>query len=132
MATKANALAAYRPRIKKGKTADVKDASKIIAGRTSATFGGVLENLMELMFVVTFFLCDGRPLKLPGLGTFNPSISLDGTINVNLRVDREMLSELNKEKEGFKGDIINKDMIGKTYDELVVRWNEEHPDDPIV
>ena len=132
MATKAKALAAYRPRIIQGKTADVKDASNIIAGRTSATYGGVLENLMELMYVVTLFLGSGRPLKLPGLGTFSPSISLDGTINVNLRVDREVLSELNKDKEGFKGDIVNKDMIGKTYDDLVARWNEEHPEDPVV
>jgi len=31
----------------------------------------------------------------------------------------------------FRGEIGNRDMIGKTADELVARWNEEHPDDPV-
>ena len=132
MATRLKAIAVKRPRIKRGDTADVKDAANLIAGRTSATEGGVFEALNELRYALFFFLKAGRAVNLPGLGYFSPSMSLDGTINVNLRVDPELLGDLNKKVEGFKGKVINALNIGKTSDELVALWNEEHPEDPVV
>ena len=59
MATKFLALATYRPKIKKGKRADSKDAANLISGRTSATEGSVLESLSELRYTLFFFLRDG-------------------------------------------------------------------------
>jgi len=32
----------------------------------------------------------------------------------------------------FTGTILNREHIGKTSDELVARWNAEHPEDPVV
>lgn len=88
--------------------------------------------LNELRYALFFNLRAGRPVSLPGLGYFSPSISLDGTINVNLRVDPELSGELNKTKEGFKGKIINAVNVGKTSDDLVALWNEANPDDLVV
>ena len=132
MASKMKALSAYLPRIKKGMMADVAEAANLIAGRTSLNESGVHEALLELKYVLGFFLKSGRSLKLPGLGLFSPFMSLNGKIKVSLRLDKEVVSELNKETGGFKGDIINNDMIGKSVDDLVTRWNEEHPEDPVV
>ncbi len=131
MAERINALTAYRPRIVKGQMADVTEVSNLIGGRTSINPGSVQQALMEFLYVLAFFLNSGRPVSLPGLGFFTPSMKLDGTIKVNLRVDKELNNELNKKKRSFKGKINNIANIGKNWDDLVTLWNEEHPEDLI-
>lgn len=127
-----NAITEYMPRIQRGLTVKVEEASELIAGRTSMNPGSVQQALKEFLHTLLFFTKRGRSVNLPGLGTFAPTIKLDGKINIVLRVDRELISELNKMKDSFNGNIKNSDMIGKTSDDLVTRWNEEHPDDPVV
>lgn len=127
MANKITAIHAYCPRIKLEKTRDVKDVARIIAGRTSMNEGAVLQSLMEFRNVLEMYMGSGTPVKLPGLGTFSPIMSLDGSINISLRIDTLLLSELNKKIEGFKGNIVNRDNIGKSSDELVNIWNENNP-----
>lgn len=129
MANKITAINAYRPKIKLEKTRDVKDVARLIAGRTSMNEGAVLQSLTELRSVLEFYMGSGTPVKLPGLGTFTPSMSLEGALNVTLRIDTALLSELNKKREGFKGEIKNRENIGKTSDELVRIWNENNPGD---
>ncbi len=41
-----------------------------------------------------------------------------------------MKSELNVDGK-FKGEVVNRGMIGKSVDEMIKRWNGEHPDDKI-
>ena len=132
MANKIRAISAYRPKIKHGLSVDVKEASDLIAGRSSLNEGGVHDSLLEYRNVCIQSMRTGRSVKLMGLGLLSPSISLDGSIKVSFRADRELIGELNKKNAGFKGQIINRDMIGKTVDDLVARWNTEHPDDPVV
>jgi len=55
---------------------------------------------------------------------------LDGVFNVAHWLDTALKNRLNTPGE-FRGEIETRDMIGKTADDLVVRWNEEHPDDPV-
>ena len=129
MADKIKAITAYRPRIIKTGTMKVNDVSNLIAGRTSLTEGAVLHALKELFYVLNFFLAKGFSINLPGLGIFTPTMSLDGKVNVSTRVDRTLISELNKAAGGFEGNVINSDMIGKTSAELIALWNEENPDD---
>ena len=43
----------------------------------------------------------------------------------------EVKGEMNK-LNAFSGEIINRDMMGKTTQDLIDRWNEDHPDDLIV
>jgi hypothetical protein len=31
----------------------------------------------------------------------------------------------------FTGEVVNRDMIGKSLEEIVERWNTDHPDDKI-
>ncbi|MBL7065833.1 MAG: hypothetical protein ISS49_16780 [Anaerolineae bacterium] len=47
------------------------------------------------------------------------------------RLDTALKNRLNA-PGAFRGEIENRDMIGKTADDLVARWNAEHPDVPVV
>ncbi len=131
MADRIEAIRAFRPTLKKGRTAGVKEASGLISGRTSVNEGATSQSLMEFKYVLTYLLGAGRALTLPGLGTFTPSINLDGKIKVNLKVDKELLGELNK-PGGYQGDIINASNIGKSSVDLVALWDEANPGDIVV
>jgi hypothetical protein len=65
-----------------------------------------------------------------GIAIYTPSIDLDGTLEVKVKVDRRVLGALNTNGK-FRGHITNADSIGQSADALVARWNEEHPDDPV-
>jgi predicted histone-like DNA-binding protein len=132
MATKLQAIAQYLPRIIRKETAGIQDVAKLIAGRTSINRGSVKQALDELLAVLAYHLSKGNSVSLPGLGTFSSSVKLNGKFKVNVRVDRELVGELNNEFNGFTGEIVNREMIGKTADELVTIWNTEHPEDPVV
>jgi hypothetical protein len=72
----------------------------------------------------------GRAVKVEGLGTFAPSIDLNGTLAISYRPDPALNFGLNTPGT-FTGTIANREYIGKSPEELVARWNNEHPEDPI-
>ena len=129
MANKIKAIGAYRPRIKLGKTVQMEEFVEYISTRTGLNEGEINNVFHEARDGIVFFNLMGRAVKLEGLGTFTPKIGLDGILDVAHRVARRLKKRLNSGT--FRGEIINRDMIGKTSDELVTRWNEEHPDDPV-
>lgn len=132
MANKMNAITTYMPRIVRGVTVQVEEVAGLIAGRTSMNPGSVLQALKEFLYVLNFFISSGRSVTLPGIGAFSPTIKLDGRIRINVRLDKHLIAELNKSKSSFIGKIVNAENIGKTVEDLVLIWNEEHPDDLIV
>ena len=113
-----------------GRTARKRDLVRFIARSTGLNEGGIAQVLAHLRDAVIFYPLDGRAVQLDGLGTYYPQIRLNGKLKVGHRADRELKAELNK-AGNFQGEIINKDNIGKTSEELVVQWNETHPDDMI-
>jgi hypothetical protein len=68
--------------------------------------------------------------KVDALGTFSPNIDLQGNLAISFRPNPTFSTNLNLPGT-FSGTILNREHIGKTSDELVRRWNEEHPDDPV-
>jgi len=130
MAKRIHAISAYCPRIKKGQRADLKEICKLIASKNTLSQGEVMHALMEFRDVVIYLCQVGRAATIEGLGTYVPSVDLSGNFRVVHRVDKQIPAEMNKEN-GFSGIVQNKDMVGKTVDELVARWNEEHPGDLI-
>lgn len=70
----------------------------------------------------------GQAVKIDGLGTFTPTIHVNGSLDILFRPDPEMLRQLN-DRTKFYAKILNKANIGKSADELVAQWNVEHPDD---
>ncbi len=130
MAKLLHAIKAYTPRLKMDRRASMKEVVNFMAGRTGLNKGTIAMVLYELKDTLTFFHLAGRPVKLEGLGAYNPKIGLDGEITLSYRIDPELKAELNKPR-AYEGEIDNNDMIGKTSDDLIARWNEEHPGDKI-
>jgi hypothetical protein len=124
------AVAVYSPKIKQGRTASMREVVSFISGRTGLNKGPILLTLSELQDTILFFAQSGRAVKLEGFGTCTPRIGLDGQISLSILPDKEFKNRLNA-PQWFGGEIKNKDMIGKTTEDLVDRWNEEHPDDPV-
>jgi hypothetical protein len=55
---------------------------------------------------------------------------LNGEYKVNVRLNKRFARAVNA-RGAFRGEIINAENIGKTEDEMVARWNLEHPEDPV-
>lgn len=130
MAKPIHAVQAYSPRIKKANTVTMDSVVKYISERTGFNRGEIYGVLFELHDTLFHYLYAGNSVKLEGLGTFATKIDITGTIKLVHWPDKKLVRRLNKEGE-FIGEIVNKDMIGKKSADLIARWNEEHPDDPI-
>ena len=129
MTSRIRAIQAYRPRVKLERTVQMEELVGHIASRTGLNTSEILGALAELRDAIIFFNRSGYGVKLEMLGTFLPNIRLDGTFDVQYRLDRSLRNGLNRGK--FHGTILNRGNIGKTADELVAQWNEEHPDDQV-
>lgn len=130
MANKIQAVSVYRPKIKLGKTVSMKQLVKFIAGRTGLNEGEISIVLKELRDGIIFNAQEGRGTKIDGLGTYLPKISLDGRFDISHRLDPDIRNGLNIPGM-FNGEIENRQNVGKTADDLVVLWNEAHPEDPV-
>ncbi|MCE7918306.1 MAG: hypothetical protein DPW21_07595 [Anaerolineae bacterium] len=130
MASRIKAINAYMPDIKLGKRAELNDLVEFIARSTGLNESTIRQVLIELRDTVVFFNLRGQPVQLEGLGTYTPTIDLEGAINVGHRADTYIKGHLNA-AGAFKGDIMRRENIGKSGDDLVAIWNADHPDDPV-
>ncbi len=130
MAKKIEALGAYRPRIERGPTVQREELVEYLSSRTGINEGLLIFVLQEVRDAIIAYNRHGRGVKLDGLGTYLPNIKLDGTLNVEHRLDRGIKEALNESRR-FAGSIENREHVGKSVEELVALWNAEHPDDPI-
>lgn len=119
------AVAAYSPRIKQEKTIQINTMVNEISGRSSINEGTVINVLRELFWVVNHHLSNGQAVNIDALGTLTPQIALDGSFSVSYLPSIRLKAQMKSEK-WFQGDIKNSDMIGKTVQDLVDRWNSEH------
>ncbi len=96
--------------------------------RTGLNTGEILFVVYELRDAILMAHRHGQPVKVEGLGTFTPTIRMDGSLDILFRPEADMLNKLNDRTKLF-ATILNKANIGKTTDDLVAKWNKEHPDD---
>ncbi|MBK8985784.1 MAG: hypothetical protein IPM39_06830 [Chloroflexi bacterium] len=127
MASRIQAINAYRPKIKLGRTAETSELVEFIARSTGLNESGVRQVLLELRDTVIFFNKQGRSVKLEGLGTYAPSIDLEGKIKISHRADQSLKNAINAQG-AFQGKIENRENIGKTGNELVAMWNGQNPE----
>jgi len=130
MAKEVQAVRAYTPRVVQGQLVEMSILARAIAARTSFNTGAILNMLYEFKEVLTEYALSGFPVRLEGLGIFSPTVNKDGEFDLNYRTDVYLKSELNK-RGAFRGVMKNHDMIGKSMDDMIERWNQEHPDDKI-
>ena len=128
VAKKITVIRKYRPEIKRPPTQQTAQVVEMIAGRTGLNEGEIRFVVYELRDDILWAHRDGQAVKIEGLGTFTPTIRMDGSLDILFRADAEMLKQLNDPTK-FRAKIVNKSSIGKSADELVARWNQEHPDD---
>ena len=130
MAKLIQAVTEYGPRIALGRTAQTPEISEMIASRTSMNSGEVGNSLSEFKAALLFYAKQGSAVKLEGLGTFTPTIDLEGNFDIGFRLDTGIDGELNV-PGAFKGEVINRENIGKSSADLKALWNADHPTDPI-
>lgn len=130
MSTKMRAIGTYCPRVKSKGLIDGKDIAEHLAMRTGLHEAQILHVLIELREAVRHYTVRGFNIQLDGLGIYSPGIAMDGTMTIQHRADRYLIKELNK-PGSFRGEIVNREYIGKNGEDLVGVWNEEHPEDPI-
>jgi len=131
MAPRIKAVNAFRPRIEQGNTVQKPELIRAVSRATSLVEGTVDQAVKEVRDQIIEFCRSGRAVKVDGLGTFTPSIDLEGYFSISFRADPAMNYGLNLPGT-FSGTILNREHLGKTADELVQKWNLEHPDDPVV
>ena len=130
MANRIKAINAYMPNVKLGQRAELSDLVEFIARSTGLNEGSIRQVLTELRDAVVFFNLRGQPVQLEGLGTYTPTVDLGGEIGVGHRADTHIKGKLNV-SGAFKGEIECRENIGKSGDDLVAKWNADHPDDPV-
>ena len=123
MAKRITAVGAYRPRI------DTAELAELLAMRTGMHESELRYALTELRDVVAHALAHGHSVRIEGLGVFAPSVRVDGSFSVTVRVDRYQVRKLNH-PGAFRGTVRNREHIGKAPAALVALWNTAHPDDP--
>jgi len=130
MAKKITAIRRYRPEIKRMQTLQTRHMVENLAQKTSLNEGSIRHVVYELRDEILQTHRIGQAVKIEGLGTFTPTIRVDGSLDILFRPDPDMLRRLNDPTK-FRAKILNKANIGKSAKELVVQWNAEHPEDPV-
>jgi len=128
MARKITAIRKYRPEIKRERTKQTRQVVEDIAQRTGLNEGEIRFVVYELRDDILMAHRDGQAVKVEGLGTFTPTIRMDGSLDILFRPEPDMLRQLN-DPTRFYAKILNKSNIGKSADALITQWNTEHPDD---
>ncbi len=130
MSSRIKAIGAYRPRIELGNTVQKPELMRAVSRATGLVEGSTDQAIKEFRDHIIEYCRSGRSVKVEGLGTWTPNISLDGTLDIQYRADTALTNGLNVPGT-FTGTILNRENIGKTSDELVQKWNEEHPEDQV-
>ena len=131
MAARIKAVNAYRPRIEQGNTVQKPEFVRAVSRATSLVEGTVDQAIKETRDQIIEFCRAGRAIKVDGLGIFTPTIDLDGNFTISFRADSALNYGINVPGT-FTGTIVNRENIGKTTEELVQKWNTEHPEDQVV
>jgi hypothetical protein len=129
LADKIAVIRAYSPELKRLRTMHTEELMEIVVQRTSLSEGEVHHVVYTLRDVLLMAHRAGQAVKVEGLGTFTPTIRR-GNLDIAFRPDVQLRKELNHPGK-LHTTILNKENLGKSADELVELWNQEHPDDPV-
>jgi len=116
------------PRLAPATPVESEEVIEELVDNTNQTRGSVLGVLSELDVVIERALKAGRRVKLPNGMILIPVGRRDGSIIIRASFGKPMLGRINVEQ---RAKWLNADNIGKTEDEMIILWNELHPDDPI-
>jgi hypothetical protein len=124
MASRIKAIKALQTSIQPQPTAQMRDIVELMQRRTGLGEGEIWQVLMELRDTLVYFAHNGQATKVPGMGTFTPTLRADGDFHLNFRPAVALKQALNS--GNFYGSLNNKKNRGKSADELIALWNELH------
>ena len=130
MARKITAIRKYRPEIKRAQTRQMPEIISDMSRNTMLSEGSIYNVVYQLRDAILMAHRRGQAVKIEGLGTFTPTIRMDGSFDILFRPEPEMLRQLN-DRTRFHAKILNRANIGKSAHDLVAQWNAEHPEDPV-
>jgi hypothetical protein len=130
MAHLLNAINKYRARISVNQSITMRPLVDYLHNNTGVNKSMITMILNELPDAVKHFNMQGKSVKFSGLGSYFPKINVKGKLSISHRIDKK-LSESMPHISEFKGEIKNKENIGKSLTEFMEMWDKEHPDDNI-
>jgi hypothetical protein len=128
MATKIEAWTAFGPRLEPATPLGRKELVEQITVGSNESISSTLAVLTFLDIVTEQALKSGRIVQLPNGTHFKPIGKKDGSIEISVRVNPDLLNHVNAE---FRGKWRNAENIGKSEAEIIALWNKAHPDDLI-
>ena len=130
MARKITAIRKYRPEIRLERTRQMPELVSDMSHATTLSEGSIRNVVYQLRDAILMAHRAGQPVKIEGLGSFTPTLRMDGRLGILFRPDPDMLRQLN-DRTRFRAKILNRANIGKSANDLVAQWNAGHPDDPV-
>jgi nucleoid DNA-binding protein len=130
MARIVEAVRDYGPRVDLNPTAQLEHVADWMTMRTGLNKSEVMMMLQETHEAILYLNKQGTPVKLPGVGTFTPSVDREGTFKVNFRADSALKNGLNA-PGAYSGPVRNKDRVGLDNAGYKALWDADHPDDPL-
>jgi hypothetical protein len=128
MAKKIQAWATYGPRIQLGDPMTAEEIIENIVGATNQSKGSVLAVLAELDVQLESGLKAGRIVQLPNGTHFEPVGKRDGSVDIKVRVNRDVNKKVNS---NFRGKWANAANKGKAEEDIFAQWDAAHPEDPV-
>ena len=128
MAHKVQAYATYGPRIEPAAPMTGEEVIETLVNSTNQSRGSALAMLAELDAIIERALASGRIVQLPNGMHFRPTMRRDGSIEIAVRANPDVVRRLNAR---FHGKVHNAKNAGKSEAELIALWNADHPEDPI-
>ena len=128
MAKKIQAWATYGPRIQLGDPMTGDEIIENIVGATNQSKGSVLAVLAELDVQLESGLKAGRIVQLPNGMRYEPVGKRDGSVDIKVRVNRELDRKVNN---NFRGKWTNAANKGISEADIFAQWDTAHPDDPV-
>jgi hypothetical protein len=130
MARFIQAIATYRPRVKRGPTVQIEEVAAFMCRGRSLSPSQVQMVLAELRDAVIHFNQLGRAVKLPGLGTFGTTVDRNGRIGVSYFPDPALRRALN-DADVRDLALHNPRHVGLDDAGYKALWDADHPDDPV-
>ncbi len=130
MAKLMQAVSTYGPKLELEPTAQLDEVAAWMAMRTGINKSEVMAMIQEVSEAILHFNGRGIPVKLPGVGTFTPSVDRHGTLRINTRPDVVLKKGINR-PDGFTGSMRNKNRIGLDNAGFKALWDVDHPTDPL-
>ena len=128
MAKKIQAWATYGPRIQLGDPMTGDEIIENIVGGTNQSKGSVLAVLAELDVQLESGLKAGRIVQLPNGMHFEPVGKRDGSVDIKVRVNRNVNKKVNG---NFRGKWANAGNKGASEADIFAQWDAAHPEDPV-